>query len=85
MLRLSLVFTVSIFLVEILGLASSVIYSFKCENVLNGDNVFAVNQALGYGSTLYNLIVVYIVRDKIRNIFDKIQEIYNGLYSKIMI
>lgn len=82
-LRKSLAFSVTVLLVEVLSLASSIIYFF--ENVLNnpnysGNSLYPIIQISGYGCTLYTLIVAYIKREEIRIMFDKIQQIYDGLY-----
>lgn len=82
-LRRSLAFSVFVILIEVLSFASSVLYFYK--NVLNnkkytGNSLYPIAQIAGYGSTLYTLIVAYIIRDKVRNMFDRVQEIYDGLY-----
>lgn len=81
-LRRSGAFSVTVLLSEIIALTTSILYTYKCENAQNFFNCssYAINQISGFGSTLYTLIVAYIMRHKIRNMFDKIQGIYDGMY-----
>lgn len=85
-LRLSIGATVSVLLIEFLSLCSSIIYTYKCKTASHNRSFiecssFAINQVLGFGSTFYTLIVAYITRDKIRNMLDRVQEIYDGSYT----
>lgn len=82
----SLAFSVFVIFIEVLSFASSIHYFYK--NVLNnkkytGSSLYPIAQIAGFGSTLYTLIVAYIIRDKLRNMFDRAQEIYDGLYLLI--
>lgn len=84
---ISAAFSISVLLIHFLALLSSAIYFY--ENVLNDKNysisaLFCIILLSGFGSTLYNLIVAYIIRDKIQNVFDRVQEIYDGLYIQIL-
>lgn len=84
---ISAALSISILLIDSVSLISSAIYFY--ENVLNDKNysissLFCILQLSGFGSTLYNLIVAYIIRDKIQNIFIRVQEIYDGMYIQIL-
>lgn len=80
--RLSKAFAVFVVLFEMLLMTSSAHY--LCKNLFKttgddlGVTLYAVAQLAAWGCTFYTLIVAYTVRNKLRSIFDKIQEIYGG-------
>lgn len=80
--RLSKVFAVFILSAEMLSLTSSVFYLYENMFKTTGDDLgttlYALTQLGGWGCNLYTLIVAYMQRDKLRSIFDKLQEIYDG-------
>lgn len=82
-LRRTLAFSVIVVLSDLLPLVSSVLYLYK--NVWKnqadiGTSLYPVAQISGYGCTLYTVVAAFIIREKIRNMLDKVQEIYDGLF-----
>lgn len=70
---LSLIFSACVFLLNVMLLIASILYVYE-----NG-SLYQIMQISGLGCTVCNLSVAYITKNKIKNMFDKILEIYNGL------
>ncbi|XP_031619126.1 uncharacterized protein LOC116338167 isoform X2 [Contarinia nasturtii] len=67
---------VSVLIIKLLSLVSSVAYLYR--NVSSEvDLGFSITQISGWASTFYTLVVAYIIRNQLRKLFDKIQEIYD--------
>lgn len=79
---LSGIFLFFVILFQMLPFVSSVLYFHDNVITKSGDDfsicMCTITQLSGWGCNLYTLIVAYIVRDKLRNLFDKIQKIYDG-------
>lgn len=72
-----------IVIINIIALISSVAYLYRYSKVDLSDTILAVIQVSAYGCAIYSIIVGYIQRQEIRDLFPEYQKIRNK--CKIMI